>query len=96
MQVSDFTIRWQGMAIRIRHASRWSGTDFDHIEVLTTEPERAALPVTETGYRSHFLHGDELQSHGGAAAFVLAWLDHEAQSESWKAHVRKSRQLSLF
>ncbi|WP_208180047.1 hypothetical protein J4T85_019435 [Sinorhizobium medicae] len=96
MKVTDHNIRWQGMAIRIRHVSRWSGTDFDHIEVLTTEPERAPLPITETGYRSHFLHSEDLQAHGGAVAFVLAWLDHDAKGKAWQAHLLTSRQLSLF
>jgi hypothetical protein len=68
MNTTDPTIRGQGMAITIRHAARWAGTDFDHIEVLTTDPDCAPLPITETGYRSHFLHGEDLRAQGGLTA----------------------------
>jgi hypothetical protein len=57
---------------------------------------RQRLPITETGYRSYFLHPDEVEAAGGPAAYVLAWLGEEAQSPKWKRHVEASRQLSLF
>ncbi|MGO7924500.1 hypothetical protein ACC755_35950 [Rhizobium ruizarguesonis] len=96
MGVTDHLIQWQGMAISIRHVANWSNTGFDHLEVQTIEPARAALPITETGYRSHFLHGTTLEKHGGAVAFVTAWLDHDAKSEAWKSVKAASDQLSLF
>lgn len=68
MGIMDHTIQWQGMAVSIRHVANWSGTGFDHIEVQTILPPRAPLPITETGYRSHFLHGEDLAGHGGAVA----------------------------
>ncbi|MGQ3284177.1 hypothetical protein [Bosea sp. (in: a-proteobacteria)] len=92
----DHKIQWQGMAISIRHVTNWSGTGFDHVEVRSITPERAPLPITETGYRSHFLHGEDLAGHGGAVAFVTQWLDHEARGAEWKEHQRTSAQLSLF
>ncbi|MGX5774989.1 hypothetical protein ACWKW0_09380 [Methylorubrum zatmanii] len=79
------------MAISIRHVASWAA-GFDHLEIRTIEPERAPLPITETGYRSHFLHGSELKEHGGALPFVLAWLEHAARTQAWQT----SRQLSLF
>jgi hypothetical protein len=48
----------------------------DHIELRTAD--RAALPVTETGYRSHFAPAGAVTEHGGAVAFVTAWLDFPA------------------
>ncbi|MGO4134653.1 hypothetical protein ACEQ6A_08840 [Rhizobium brockwellii] len=96
MSVTDHLIQWQGMAISIRHVANWSNTGFDHLEIQTVEPDRAPLPITETGYRSHFLHGSDLEAHGGAIAFVKAWLDHEAKSEAWKIAKAASDQLSLF
>ena len=96
MSVTHHEIQWQGMAVSIRHVANWSGTGFDHIEVRSINPERAALPITETGYRSHFLRGEDLERHGGAVAFVTGWLDHEAKAVEWKEHMRASAQLSLF
>ncbi|PTM40516.1 hypothetical protein [Bosea sp. 124] len=96
MNVSDHIIQWQGMAVSIRHVANWSGTGIDHIEVRSITPQRAPLPITETGYRSHFLHGEDLAGHGGAVAFVTKWLDHEARSAKWQEHQRTSAQMSLF
>ncbi|MDR6873573.1 hypothetical protein J2Y55_004600 [Bosea sp. BE125] len=96
MSITDHTIQWQGMAVSICHVANWSGTGFDHIEVQTVTPERARLPITETGYRSHFLHGEDLAGHGGAVAFVTKWLDHEAKSAAWREYQRSSAQLPLF
>ena len=40
-----------------------------HLDITTIEPPRAPLPITETGYRSHFLHPDEVAAYGGPEAF---------------------------
>ena len=61
----------------------------DHIELRIGN--KALLPVTETGYRSHFVNKGTVAAHGGAVAFVTAWLDHEAKRTSWN-----NDQLSLF
>jgi hypothetical protein len=79
------------MRISVRHVPNW-GAGFDHIEVRSIEPEQAPLPITETGYKSHFIHGEELAEHGGPVSFVTAWLEHEAKSEGWQMQ----RQMSLF
>jgi hypothetical protein len=50
-----------------------------------------ALPITETGYRSHFIVRGYVSHHGGAVAFVTAWLDHEAERTGWS-----NAQLSFF
>ena len=47
-------------------------------------PEGGALPVTETGYRSHFIAAAELAAAGGPARYVLAWLDREARTKRWQ------------
>lgn len=88
---TEHLIQWQGMAIQIRHVAGWAA-GYDHLEIRTIEPDRAKLPITETGYRSHFLPGWELEEQGGAVTFVTAWLEHAAQSTEWQA----ARQLSLF
>ncbi|WP_254368252.1 hypothetical protein [Paracoccus sp. Z118] len=61
----------------------------DHIEMRSEG--RTPLPVTETGYRSHFMSKGTVAEHGGAVAFVTAWLDHEAARTGWRG-----AQLSLF
>lgn len=72
---------------------RWDG-DFDHLELRAERGQ--IIPVTETGYKSHFLPAGMVGEHGGPDAFVRAWLDHAAQSKDWKARKEAARQMSLF
>ncbi len=65
---------------------------FCHIEVWCGKP----LPITESGYRSHFTSISDLDGYESAEAFVLAWLDHEAQKPEWIAHELSSKQMVLF
>lgn len=53
----------------------------DHIELRTAD--KTPLPVTETGYRSHFLPLGSVAEHGGAVAYVRDWLDYEAKRTKW-------------
>ncbi len=65
-----------------------------HIEVISDT--RQVLPITQTGYKSHFIHAEQLADFGSAVSYVVAWLDHEAKAESWKRHEAEARQLSFF
>jgi hypothetical protein len=93
----SYRIIWQGIGIDVRWAAQWLSSDacrIAHLELISDG--RVPLPVTETGYRSHFVAREDVEGRGGAAAYVTAWLDHEAQSESWQRHAQESKQLSLF
>jgi orotate phosphoribosyltransferase len=54
------------------------------------------LPITETGYLSHFVAADAIDEAGGPVAYVVAWLDRAAQDKEWKSRIEAQRQLSLF
>jgi len=50
-QIYRFT--WQNIEIEARYnPSQWNV--IAHLEIEAINPERAALPITETGYLSHF------------------------------------------
>jgi hypothetical protein len=90
---------WQGIPLEVRYAPMWSPFSFDghklvHLEVQSQG--RVPLPITGTGYRSHFMHVQPKNDITDPVAFVLAWLDAEAKAESWKATVQASRQGCLF
>jgi hypothetical protein len=91
-----YRLSWQDFTLEIRHTPRWLNLDHDHVEIIAVSPERAALPITETGYRSHFLHGQLLTEEGGPVAYVTAWLDAASQAADWKARAEAARQGSLF
>lgn len=65
-----------------------------HLEVRSETGE--PLPISETGYRSHFLPREAVEEYGGPVEFVKAWLDHDAAKPAWKKYVQERRQLSLF
>ncbi len=87
-------ITWRGMAITIRHATGWPIDDYDHIEVESEN--RQPLPITETGYRSHFLSSSDVAEYGDAIAYVTVWLNHGAKSKAWQEQAEAGRQMSLF
>jgi hypothetical protein len=93
-QIHRFT--WQGIEIEASYwPIKWGITA--HLEIRSIHPERAPLPITETGYRSHFHPCGTVEANGGdVVAQVTAWLDEEAAKPAWRRYVEASRQLSLF
>ncbi len=81
-------IIWRHVEIEISFEAEKYGV-IDHIELRTKNKE--AIPVTDTGYRSHYVSVGTVEHYGGAVAFVTAWLDHEAESTGWS-----NDQLSFF
>jgi len=75
-------IVWEGLQIDITYRKRRWNSEFDHIELRVEEGR--IIPVTETGYRSHFLPAGIVDEYGGHEGFVSALLDHEAESADWK------------
>lgn len=82
--------------IRVAHARDYLASGTDHLEIEAVAPVKAALPITETGYRSHFLPPLELINAGGPVTFVTAWLAREATSTAWQRKVAKESQGDLF
>jgi hypothetical protein len=81
-------ITWRGIALTITFKPDWLNVA-DHLEIATEG--RVPLPVTETGYRSHFMAVGSIAAYGGPAAYAIDWLDHEAARVGWSG-----AQLSLF
>lgn len=86
--MEQHNITWRGVRIEISFTPQAYGM-VDHIELRSAG--KAPLPVTETGYRSTHLPLGTIAEAGGAVAFVIAWLDHEAAQINWQG-----AQLSLF
>ncbi|MFY0310870.1 hypothetical protein ACFMBG_13340 [Leisingera sp. D0M16] len=78
MEKSSMT--WRGIAMEITFTPDRFGLA-DHIELRTEG--KAPLPVTETGYRSHFVAAGSVAEYGGALAYVTDWLDAEAERIGW-------------
>jgi hypothetical protein len=82
--------------IRITHSRDYLGMGQDHVEVQSLAPAKAQLPITETGYRSHFISPLELVNVGRPVTFVTAWLDREAKSKEWQKRQAVRSQGDLF
>jgi len=88
-------VTWRGIGLEVRHCSNWSASvGIDHIEVVSVD--RVPLPITGTGYKSHFISPERVAEIGTPVEYVIAWLDHEAESVEWRKAELESRQLSLF
>ena len=86
------THSWEDIAFDLSYTQPSYASPYHHIELRAKE----RLPVTETGYRSHFIHPKELALWASPEAFVTEWLDTSAKDPSWQEYRQQSRQLSLF
>ena len=93
-------INWQDLVIEVRYQPNWLGEGggyaIAHLDITCITPSRHPLPFTETGYRSRFLHHEEVDEAGGAVAYVTAWLDEASKSRVWSDLKSRNRQLTLF
>ncbi|HEY2034444.1 MAG TPA: hypothetical protein VGH02_12230 [Rhizomicrobium sp.] len=99
--IETFRIVWSGITIEVRWEPSWlnitgSGYDTAHLAIESVSPERARLPITETGYRSHFTSPETVAAYGGPVAYVEAWLETESLAPDWRREEQERRQLSLF
>lgn len=91
---ADISFEWEGRAIRLSYHPRYLSM-IDHIEIRSVDGD--ALPITETGYKSHFFGPFEPQmSNDEVIEMVMRWLDKEAASPAWQSYILSSQQLSLF
>ncbi len=86
--MENHTMTWRGVQVEITFTPEKFGMT-EHIELHSEN--RIALPITETGYRSHFIPIGTVAQEGGPVAYVTAWLDYEAEPTGWRG-----AQLSLF
>ena len=90
---------WEGIALQITWCPGWfqsKRVDYSiaHLEVRSETGE--PLPISETGYRSHFLPREAVEEYDGPVEYVKAWLSQDAGKPAWKAYLEESRQGSLF
>ncbi len=96
METQTYRFTWQDIEIEaIYEPVKWRV--IAHLEIRSINPERALLPISETGYKSHFLEIGTMEELGGdVVAQVIAWLDEEAAQPAWRDYLEASKQHSLF
>ena len=53
------------------------------------------LPVSETGYKSHFIHPNEIALFESVHDYLGSWLDSQ-DSPAYRAKIDESRHMYLF
>jgi hypothetical protein len=81
-----FTLDWKGQALTIRWCPEWTPSVMAHLEAQSADEK--PHPISETGYKSHFIQKQEVVNMGGPVAYVTAWLEELDDG--------KPVQLSLF
>ena len=84
---------WRNIEIEAAYDPIAFGGSIAHLEVRSLKPDCAPLPITETGYRSHFHQVGEMKKfEKGVVECVKDWLDAEANSRAWREYIEVSRQ----
>jgi hypothetical protein len=96
MEPQRYRFTWQAIEIEATYTPlKWGVTA--HLEVQSIAPPRAPLPITETGYRSHFHPRGTIEARGGdVVAQVIVWLDDAAAEPAWQRYIEANRQGELF
>ncbi len=101
MSIENIKLIWRNIAVDIIYNNDWSkayreitGQAMGHLEVRSENKER--LPITETGYRSHFIAAAVIEDYGGVENYVTDWLEEMSKSKDWQDCFRSTKQLSLF
>ena len=91
-----YRFAWAGIEIEAVYTPlKWGA--IAHLAIRSITPKDAPLPITSTGYRSHFHQPGTIEALGDdVVAQVTAWLDEEAAKPHWQAHIEASRQDELF
>lgn len=99
---SRFEIDWRnavtGETVRlsVTHSRDYLSPGQDHVEIESIAPARVPLPLTETGYRSHFIPGADLARFGSVRRFVEGWLETAAKAKDWLRKQQAAAQGDLF
>jgi hypothetical protein len=91
-----YRFRWRGIEIEVVYSPLKWGV-IAHLSIRAMNPPRAPLPITSTGYLSHFHQTGTVEAHGGdVVAQMITWLDEEAAKPAWRTQVDRARQGELF
>ncbi|WP_417624040.1 hypothetical protein [Paremcibacter congregatus] len=102
MTTTTEILKWREYHIELRydpdpyHQAARNGVAIAHLEIRCLRLARAALPISETGYRSVFMPDCDLKDYDSAADYVRQWLECAAQTRAWQDRFDQARQLSLF
>ena len=98
MAYQTYKLTWQGINIEARYDPEYCKDVVAHLELESINPPRAQLPMTQTGYRSHFhpIGMIEAKYGGDIIAVVTNWLKNKTKPETWRAQIDNAKQQKHF
>lgn len=97
MSSETYRFTWEGIEIELTYEPEAYGGAIAHLIIRSINPDRAPLPITETGYLSQYHPvGTVEENDGTLVEQVTWWLNERAKTKAWKKYVEDSQQLSLF
>lgn len=94
-----YSITWNKIPIEIEYDPDYSpaykefnGHALAHVQVKSDRP----LPITKTGYKSHFIPEPLVAEYGMVTEFIVAMLNEAALSTEWQKQQSEQIQLNLF
>ena len=94
--IETFNFTWRDKQITIRFERKFLGTSLISAHLQIESADRVPLPITETGYKSHFMSAEMIDAEGGPVAYVQAWLDDASTATEWRDAEINRAQLTLF
>ena len=94
--VTKSRFNWRDITLGVTCTPNYISNGGTHLELRVLAPKGAPVPITTTGYLSHFIDADELAAAGGAVPLFTAWLEREAKTKSWLNAEFRWRQGDLF
>ena len=97
-QKQKFTLQFQHLTLEIRYSPKpFASAQIEHYEIVTLQPAGTPHPLSETGYKSLFIHPEwTKQFDGDPRACMNFALEEAAKKPAWKDYLSQTQQLSLF
>jgi hypothetical protein len=95
----EYYLNWQNIEIKITYHPCWAKIPdgvISHLDIESIRPAKARLPITDTGYLSHFFPADSIEADCDIMELLRIWLDERSQTKEWNAYIESTMQLSLF
>lgn len=94
--VTTTIVTWRHVKFRVRHTPDYIIKGTNHLEVFVLSPKNEPLPITSTGYLSHFDTHRQIRSAKEGAEYFLSLIAQEEKTKRWQCFDAKRRQGDLF
>jgi len=86
-------ILWRGLSLEVSYEQNWLGTEgafsTAHLQVSTVAPQKAPLPITETGYRSRFIDAEMIEDRSRSCG--LGWTKKLRPNHGGSSRTKRGR-----